>query len=110
MRDCACRSRKRPCTLLGCRRITPNPWPDVRERGTQVVGANPTVLPWEAQALSALARQLTPQADERGRCLAGANPQCSSQQLDDPERGGAECPGDLAGRRRRGLEQAGERE
>jgi hypothetical protein len=32
----------------------------VRERGTQVVGANLAASPWEAQALSALARQLTP--------------------------------------------------
>ncbi len=39
------------------------------ERGNQVVGANPTVNPWEAQALLALARQLTPQANERGRVL-----------------------------------------
>ena len=53
---------------------TPNPWPDAMERGTQVVGANPTVKPWEAQALLALARQLTPQADERGSCFAGASP------------------------------------
>ena len=48
----------------------------VRERGTQVVGANPTVGPWEAQALSALARQLTPQADERGCVLRVSDSQC----------------------------------
>src|SRR5438876_2448167 len=55
--------------LLGCRADTPNPRPDVGERGTQVVGANPRHRPCDAQALSALARQLTPQADERGRSL-----------------------------------------
>ena len=45
---------------------TPNPRaPESAERGTQIPGANSTVNPWEAQALLAPARQLTPQADER---------------------------------------------
>src|SRR4051812_29009678 len=44
---------------------TPNLWLVTGGRGTQVVGANHAV--WrETQALSASARQLTPQADERG--------------------------------------------
>ena len=62
---------------------TPNPWSDAMERGTQVVGANLTVEPWEAQALLALARQLTPQANERG-CVAGASTQSDAMQFDVP--------------------------
>src|SRR5947209_19834642 len=46
---------------------TPNPRAaKSAERGNQVPGASPAVDPREAQALSAPARQLTPQADERG--------------------------------------------
>src|SRR5437763_2954017 len=37
--------------------------------GTELLGRIPRLRPWEAQALSALARQLTPQADERGCVL-----------------------------------------
>src|SRR5436305_4588247 len=47
------------------------------ERGTggpNVVGANPWVEPEEALDLSALARQLTPEADERWGSRAGSRP------------------------------------
>src|SRR5438552_2652952 len=37
-----------------------------RDRGTHVVGANLSQEGWGAQALLALARQLTPEAHERG--------------------------------------------
>src|SRR5205807_8504202 len=52
---------------------TPNPRAtDPRSGGTEFPGASPVVDPREAQALSAPARQLTPQADERE--LAGTPP------------------------------------
>jgi len=50
----------RPALLLAWRPQRRVPDQGVRERGIQVIGANLTVRPWEAQALSALARQLTP--------------------------------------------------
>src|SRR5437660_8152007 len=52
------------------------------ERGNQVPGASPVVNPREAQALSAPARQLTPQAHERER--AG-----TTSDSPDPRAGGA---------------------
>src|SRR5271154_2624463 len=50
-------------------RHTPSPCPGVTDRGTQVVWGEPHAKPWGAQALSAPARQLTPEADERGVVL-----------------------------------------
>ncbi len=55
----------RPKCCVYCR--APNPRAtDIRGAGDPVFGANPAVKPREAQALLAPARQLTPQADERG--------------------------------------------
>src|SRR5918995_4793240 len=50
---------------LHCR-ATPNPCQEGRGRGNHVVWGESRRFGREAQALSALARQLTPQADERG--------------------------------------------
>ena len=49
-----------------------------RGAGDPSFGANPTVKPLEAQALLALARQLTPQAYEREKGFAGFTPDTSS--------------------------------
>jgi len=38
----------RPNLVVLCRTHTPNPWPEAREPGAQVVGANPAVIPWDA--------------------------------------------------------------
>ncbi len=80
---------------------TPNPWPEALERGNQVVGANPTVKPWEAQALLALARQLTPQANERGSRFAGTSLWLSASQLGGSAHRGA-CGG-VGSRHRQSL-------
>src|SRR5258708_10213066 len=79
---------------------TPNPRATTSaERGNQVPGASPVVDPREAQALSAPARQLTPQADERER--AGTPPDNSDYRRAD----GAGCVLERVCRRQREPER-----
>ncbi len=79
---------KRHCSLLACGTENAESLTRCQRPGDPGCWGESRGWPREAQALSALARQLTPEADERGCCLAGANPQQFPRQFDDPGHSG----------------------